>query len=93
MDALTIELMGLLSLIIYLSTATFFWAVFKENCSAHNNSLLGENNTEKSFERAPYPRNPNVKEYLRANWKPLALSGLAYLGVFGFLITHSCDYT
>lgn len=92
MDKFTFEIMGLFSLIIYMGATIFFWAVFKENCSATNNSLIGENNTEKAFGRSHYPPNPNFKEYLRANWKPLILSGLMTLGVFGFFITHACDY-
>jgi hypothetical protein len=92
MDQITFVLLGLFSLIIYMSTAIFFWAVFKENCSAYNNSFMGENNAEKAFGRSPYPLNPNFREYLRTNWKPLALSGLVTLGVFVFFITHSCDY-
>jgi hypothetical protein len=88
----TFELLSLFSLIVYMSTALFFWAIFKENCSAYNNSL-GKNNTKNVFGRSPYPGNPNFREYLRLNWMPLTLSGLMILGVFGFLITHVCDYT
>ncbi len=89
----TFELLSLISLFVYVSTAIFFWAIFKENCSAHNKSLVGENFIDRSDGRSTYPTHPNLKNYITLNWKPLALSGLICFGVFGFFITHICDYS
>jgi len=92
MNNFTFELLALISLFLYVSTAIFFWAIFKENCSAYNKSLAGENIFERGVGRSPYPTNPNFRNYLTVNWKPLTLSGLIYFGIFGFFITHVCDY-
>lgn len=74
-------LLAFISLFLYANTAFFFWAIFKENCSARN---VG---------RSPYPTNPNFRNYLNLNWKQLVFSGLIYFGIFGFFMTHVCDYT
>jgi hypothetical protein len=93
MDNFIFELLALISFFLYTGIAVFFWAIFKENCSAYNKSLVGENFTDKNMGRSPYPTTPNLRNFLTLNWKPLAFSGLIFFGVFVFFITHVCDYT
>jgi hypothetical protein len=93
MEEFSLEILVLSAMILYMGTAVFFWAIFKENRSACNNSFLGKNNIKKSLGRSTYPPNASFKEYLRTTWKPLVLSGLMISGFFVFFITHACDYT
>jgi len=92
MNDINIAILGGFSVFIYLSTIGFFWGVFKENCSALNNSLVGKNLPDDSVGRHLYPVNPDFRGFLQQHWKPLALFGLIYLGIFGFFIEHVCFY-
>ena len=92
MENFTFKLLGLFCIFLYLSTLLFFWAIFKENCSACNNSSPDKNNPGKIFGHPFSPIGPNLRGFIHANWKPLILSGLMYLGAFGFFMTHTCSY-
>ena len=92
MDDINIALLGGFSIFIYLSTIGFFWGVFQENCSALNNSLMGKNFLDDSVGHRLQPVNPDVREFLQQHWKPIALFGLIYSGIFGFFIEHVCFY-
>ena len=92
MNDLNIAILGGFSVFIYLSTIGFFWGVFKENRSALNNSLAGKNFPGDSAKRRLPPVNPDVRGFLQQHWKPLALFGLIYSGIFGFFMEHVCFY-
>ena len=92
MNDINIAILAWFSVFIYLSTIGFFWGVFRENCSAINNSLMGKNFPVGSAGRRLQPVNPNVREFLQQHWKPLASFGLIYSGIFGFFIEHVCFY-
>jgi len=89
MDDFTFGLLSLFSLLAYLSTIIFFWAIYKENCAANNfNTASGHSAIGASL----YPSDPSFRNYLNLHWKSLAISGIVFLGIFGFFITHVCDY-
>ena len=92
MNDINIAILGWFSIFIYLSTIGFFWGVFRENCLALNNSLKDRNFPGGLAGRRLQPVNPNVREFLQQHWKPLALFGLIYSGIFGFFIEHLCSY-
>ncbi len=92
MDGFTFGLLGLFTILAYLSTIIFFWAIFKENCAATINLAINVPPSIKVTENSHYPTDPSFRNYLGVHWKTLAFSGLVFLGIFGFLITHVCDY-
>jgi len=92
MDDFTFGLLGLFTILAYLSTIIFFWAIFKENCSATNNPSTNIPPTIKATKTSLYPADPSFRNYLTCHWKSLAISGFMCLGIFGFFITHVCDY-
>jgi hypothetical protein len=92
MDDFTLGLMGLFTILAYLSTIIFFWAIFKENCAATNNPSIDISPTIKATETSQYPADPSFKNFFGMHGKSLAYSGIIFLGIFGFFITHVCDY-
>lgn len=86
-------ILGVSSIVIYLSTIGFFWGVYHENCSALNRSVIGKNFDANPVEFTDDPVKPDFREFLQKHWKPLAIFGIIYSGMFGFFIEHVCHYT
>jgi len=80
------------SIFIYLSTVGFFWGVYRENRSAVYDSLAGKTIPVDSVERFLTPIRPAFPGFLNIYWRPLALFGILFLGIFGFFMEHVCDY-
>lgn len=92
MNELNIAILAFFSIFIYLSTIGFFWGIFKENCLALNNPLVGKSFIVDSVDRHLYPANPDLMSFLQEYWKALIIFGLTYSGIFGFFIEHVCFY-
>jgi hypothetical protein len=80
------------SVVIYLSTIGFFWGVYTENCSSANNSVVGKTVSADSVERSTFPVSPAFRDFLQVYWKPLAIFGIIFFGIFIFFMEHVCDY-
>jgi hypothetical protein len=80
------------SIFIYLSTVGFFWGIHRENCSARDNSMADKTFPVLSAKHLLSPANQAFQSFLQIYWRPLALFGVLFLGIFGFFIEHVCNY-
>jgi hypothetical protein len=80
------------SVVIYLSTIGFFWGIYTENCTSANNSVAGKTISADSTKRPIFPASPAFLNFLQIYWRPLALFGIIFSGIFGFFMEHVCDY-
>jgi hypothetical protein len=90
MDDFTFNLLILFSILAYLSAMLFFWAIFKENCAVAKN--IDTLHSHRTMAISHNLVDPSFKSYLVTHGKSLAFSGLIFLGIFGFFITHVCNY-
>jgi len=80
------------SVVIYLSTIGFFWGIYAENCSSANSSVVGKTVSADSTESPTFPVSPAFQNFLQIYWRPLALFGILFSGIFWFFLEHVCDY-
>jgi hypothetical protein len=84
--------LAIFSVAVYLSTIGFFWGVYTENCSSVGNSVTGKTVFTDSVGQPIFPVSPAFKNFLRIYWRPIALSGILFSGIFWFFMEHVWDY-
>lgn len=80
------------TVVVYLSTIGFFWGIYTENCFSANNPVGDKNVSADSVERTISPIDPAFPDFLKIYWRPIALFGILFSGIFGFFMEHVCDY-
>jgi hypothetical protein len=80
------------SVFIYLSTIGFFWGIYMENCSSANSTVTGNTISAVSVGESTFPVSPGFKNFLKIYWRPLAILGIIFSGIFVFFMEHVCDY-